>query len=249
MKNFKWKTAWIIGGSSGMGREAVKILDEGYVETYVSARSETPLDELCSQGKNTKKILLDVTDQSSVQNEIDRLVKRLGRLPDLIVINAAIYKPMNSDTLNSTEIRKIVDVNYLGVVHVMEALLKYSNCTEKCTVATVTSPSGWRGLPNSAGYGPTKAAAINLIEGLKSELQNSNMDLRLVNPGFIRTRLTELNDFKMPQLMEPDIAAQKMLDGLHGNKFDITFPNPFLFYLKIMRILPYKFYFWFTKRL
>lgn len=249
MKNLKWKTAWVIGGSTGMGREAVKILDQKNVETFVSARTEAPLAELCAQSKNVKMMVLDVTEQASVRNEVDKLVKRLGKLPDLIVINAAIYKPMNGDTLDSAEIKKMVEVNYLGVVHVIEALFKYKNCSEKCTVATVTSPSGWRGLPNSAGYGPSKAAAINFIEGLKSELKDSNLDLRLVNPGFIRTRLTAKNDFKMPQLMEPEFAAQKMLDGLSGNKFDITFPNPFLLYLKFLRILPYRLYFWITKRL
>lgn len=249
MKTYPWKTAWIIGGSTGFGAAAVNILDYKNIKTYVSARSEKALNKLCKSCKTAESIPLDITDKKAVILTVNNIVSRLGRLPDLIILNAAIYTPMNKDNFCADEIANIMNINYLGTANVVEALLKYKDSIEKTTIATVTSPSGWRGLPNSAGYGPSKAALINLIEGLKSELYQTNFDLRLVNPGFIKTQLTDKNDFKMPQLMEPEYAAEKMLAGLCTQKFDITFPNPFLFILKIIRILPYSIYFWLMKKI
>lgn len=249
MKKYPWKTVWVIGGSTGLGAATIRILDYKDIKTYVSARSAENLNKLCKNCKSAEAIPLDITNRKDVTLTVNNMVTRLGKLPELIILNAAIYTPMNSDSFNASEIANIMQTNYLGNVNVIESLLKYKDTKEKITIAIVTSPSGWRGLPNSAGYGPSKAALINLVEGLKAELYHSDFDLRLINPGFIKTQLTDKNDFKMPQLMEPEYAAKEMLSGLCTNKFDITFPNPFLFSLKILRILPYKIYFWLMKKI
>ncbi len=246
---FPWKSAWIIGASSGLGAETAKQLSVAGTKTIISARSHDKLDQLSATSENLLIAPLDITDQTAVDLTVDEIVTDLGKLPDLIILNAAIYTPMNNENFNVDEIQKMMNVNYMGTVNVINALLKHKCQNGKVTIAVVTSPSGWRGLPNSLGYAPTKAALINLVEGLKSELYESSLDFRLVNPGFIKTRLTAKNNFPMPQLMEAGDAAQRMLNGLRTQKFDITFPNPLLLKMKVLRLLPYSLYFKITKNL
>ncbi|HPF45636.1 MAG: SDR family NAD(P)-dependent oxidoreductase [Alphaproteobacteria bacterium] len=241
----KWKNAWVIGGSTGLGAALVRALAADDVLTYVSARNRETLMTL-SEEKPSSIIPypLDVTDQEDCARVVSNILNTNNGLPDLIILNAAVYSPMGVDNFNAAEISNMMNVNFLGIVNMISALLPHKNPERSVTIAAITSPSGWRGLPGGIGYGSSKAAVINLIESMKPELDGSGFDVRLVNPGFIKTRLTDKNKFKMPQLMRPDDAAARTLDGLSGTKFDISFPNPFLFYLKLLRILPYSLFFW-----
>jgi short-subunit dehydrogenase len=243
-----WKTAWIIGGSTGLGAEAVKQLDAQGIKTFVSARSTKGLDTLCNTLEHSTPLPLDITKRNEIDASINFIKRELSHLPDLIIINAAIYTPMGATDFDCTAITQMVNVNYLGAVNVFGALLSDRNFGKKVQIATVASPSGWRGLAGGVGYGPTKAALINLVEGLRAEIHASDFDLRIVNPGFIRTRLTDKNEFKMPQLMEADVAAGKMLKGLQSKAFDIQFPYPFIIILRLLRLLPDWLYFKLTQR-
>jgi short-subunit dehydrogenase len=107
-------------------------------------------------------------------------------------------------------------------------------------VAIMASVAGYRGLPKAASYGPTKAALINLAEILRTEFSGSGVDIRLVNPGFVSTRLTAKNDFSMPAIMTPEQAASRIIQGLEGTGFEIAFPRRFVAWLKIARVLPYR---------
>ncbi len=244
-----WKQAWIIGGSTGLGAAMVQELAHAGTEVVVSARNSERLTNFCNHFVNASALSLDITDQDECNQAVSMLLAKNEALPDLIILNAAIYTPMNARSLDPAECARMMDVNYQGVVNMLSALLSHKSDDKEVTVATVTSPSGWRGLPGGAGYGPTKAAVINLVESLKTEVEKQGLDLRLVNPGFIKTRLTDKNDFKMPQLMEPEYAAKKALKGLASGKFDTSFPNPFIFYLKLLRHLPYRMYFWIARKL
>ncbi|MCP5382744.1 MAG: SDR family NAD(P)-dependent oxidoreductase [Kordiimonadaceae bacterium] len=245
----KWKSAWVIGGSTGLGAALVRKLAVNDVLTYVSARNTEALEVLKEENPSIIPFPLDVTDPDSCVHQVTNVIKANNGLPDLIILNAAIYSPMGVAKFNAKEISKMMNVNFLGIVNMFSALLPHKKTEKQVTIAAITSPSGWRGLPGGIGYGSSKAAVINLIESMKGELDGSGFDLRLVNPGFIKTRLTDKNNFKMPQLMSPDAAAVKALDGLSGSKFDLCFPNPFLFYLKLLRILPYSIYFWLMKKI
>ncbi len=249
MNNYPWTSAWIVGGSSGLGAEVARQLADAGIDTIVSARSEEALKELCNESEKLSYLTLDISDQNACKQIVNHLVNRLGHLPDMILLNAAIYTPMGADDFDAKAIAGMMTVNYLGIANMVEALLPHKNDGKQVTIAGVASPSGWRGLPGGIGYGPTKAALINLFEGLKPELDGTDFDLRLVNPGFIKTRLTDKNDFDMPQLMEPDYAASKLLKGLASNRFDTAFPNPFVFILKMMSKLPYWLYFKLARRM
>lgn len=248
--NNLWKSAWVIGGSTGLGAELVKILTAAGIETYVSARDKDRLKVLCGQFSDAKSYPLDITDKAACIRAVDEINKIKNTLPDLIILNAAVYYPMDIENFNALEISDMMNVNFLGIANMFEALLPYRKSRGgNVTIATVTSPSGWRGLPGAIGYGSSKAAVINMMESMKPELDRCGFDLRVVNPGFIRTRLTEKNNFQMPQLMEPNEAAKLTLKGLSTKNFDTSFPNPFLYYLKLLRILPYILFFRLMKKI
>ncbi len=244
-----WNKAWIIGGSTGLGAALVRELAQTGTEVIVSARNAERLSLFCGDFFNATPLPLDVCKLSDCNQAVSMLVTKDKALPDLIILNAAIYTPMDANNLDPLECARMMSVNYQGVVNILSTLFSRKSEDKKVTVATVTSPSGWRGLPGGAGYGPSKAAVINLVESLKTEVEDKGFDLRLVNPGFIKTRLTDKNNFKMPQLMEPEFAAKKTLKGLASGKFDTSFPNPFIIYLKLLRHLPYSIYFWIARKL
>lgn len=248
MKN-DWQSAWIVGASSGFGRELALRLSRNRTITFVSARREDVLHELCDENSNMVPITLDVTNQEECAAALKEIVEQNDVLPDLIILNAAVYVPMNLDSFDVNLISNMNAVNYMGIVNMVSALSHYLPAKKLCTVVAVTSPSGWRGLPGGLGYGSSKAAVINLFESLKPEMDQQNVDLRLINPGFIRTRLTDKNEFEMPQLMTPEQAADFALKGLETDKFDISFPNPFILKLRLLKLLPNSLYFRLMKKI
>jgi short-subunit dehydrogenase len=140
-------------------------------------------------------------------------------------------------------------VNYLGVVNCLAALLPPLRQQGHGQVLINASLAGYRGLPNAAPYGATKAALINLAESLRNEMLDEGIRLRVVNPGFVRSSLTERNDFHMPFLIEPDEAAQAILRRLDDSGFEISFPRVFALQMKLLRLLPDRLYFWLIRRL
>ncbi len=243
MSNYPWSSAWVVGASTGLGGETAKQLSSNGVKTFISARTEDKLCELAQGNSFLVPKPLDITNLDEAKSRAEEIVRELGHLPDLIILNAAIYAPMDVGNFSPKDINDMMSVNYQGYVNMMSTLLPYRYSGRNSLVASVASPSGWRGLPGNLGYGPGKAALINLMESLKSELAGSSLDIRVINPGFIKTRLTAKNEFSMPQLMTPEFAATKMLKGLCTNKFDIAFPNPLIAKLRFLRLLPYSLYF------
>ena len=132
---------------------------------------------------------------------------------------------------------------------VLPAMLANKSTSAKKHIVIVSSVAGYSGLPRAAAYGSTKAALTNLAESLKHECNERNIDVTVVNPGFVKTPLTDLNDFPMPFIMELDDAAEAMYKGLASRKFEVTFPKRFTWLLKFMRILPYPIYFRLTRKL
>lgn len=244
-----WRSAWIIGASTGLGRELALKLAQAGTKTFISARSDKTLHSLERHNSNLMAVPLDVTDHSACENAVTSVFEENGSLPELIILNAAIYVPLKLENFDVEEISKMNKVNYMGVVHMIDALRNYWPVKSPTTLAAVTSPSGWRGLPGGLGYGSSKAAVINLFESIKPESEQQGVDLRLINPGFIKTRLTDQNDFEMPQLMTAEKAASRALDGLNSNKFNISFPNPFILKLRILNLLPDSVYFWIMRKI
>ena len=239
-----WKLVWITGASTGIGREVALQLAARGVTVAVSARSAEKLEGM---GENIKPYPLDVTDAAAVAKTIAQIEAELGPI-DLALMGAGAYAPIAMDQIKPELFASIMNVNYMGVVNAVAALVPIMRQRGRGHIAWIASVSGYRGLPKASAYGPTKAALINLAESLKPELGALGLTVSVVNPGFVETPMTKANDFPMPFLMKPEDAARRTIDGLAKGKFEVAYPTRFVAILKFTRLLPYAIYFWLIKR-
>jgi len=238
-----WKTAWITGASSGIGLELARLLDGKVTHLAVAARSQDKLSKLAAQCKNVVSYPLDVTDADAVVDSVGDIEAAAGPI-DLAVLNAGVWQLMDVAEHDLKAIRTGIEVNYMGVVHAINALLPGMLARGAGQIAIVASVAGYRGLPRSAAYGPTKAALINLAETLRTELAPRGITVSVVNPGFVDTPMTRDNPFPMPNIISAKDAAQSLLAGLERRKYEIIFPRAFVFAMKLLRLLPNAMYFW-----
>jgi NAD(P)-dependent dehydrogenase (short-subunit alcohol dehydrogenase family) len=243
-------TAWITGASSGIGRELALQLARRGTKVAASARNREALDALAAQAPPgaIRPVPLDVADRAAVAPALAAVTAALGGLPDLAVLNAGTYIPLSAGDFDAAKYRAQIEINLMGTVHCLEALMPPLMAAGRGHIAVVASVAGYRGLPTGAAYGATKAALINLCESLKFDLDRAGVKLQLVNPGFVKTPLTDKNQFRMPYLMPVDKAAARMIEGFASSRFEIAFPRRFALQLKFMRILPYRPYFWLAKK-
>jgi len=243
-----WRSAWITGASHGIGRALALELAAYGTQVAASARDDKRLLELQRSRSGITPYTLDVTDSAATAATVDTIEEAVGPL-DLAILSAGIYQPLPGGVGDPDLFRRHVEVNYLGVVNALMAVLPKMQQRETGQVAIMGSVAGYRGLPKAAPYGPTKAALINLAETLRLDLADSGVDIRLISPGFVATRLTAKNDFNMPAILTPDAAAGRILRGLASNSFEIVFPRRFTVWLKLGRVLPYWLWFPAARRL
>lgn len=237
------KLVWIVGASSGIGAEsALQMAAKGWT-VIASARSKDKLDALAQQQKNIHAVTCDVTDQDSVNSAFSKIQKEHG-LPGLVLLNAGTYFSDEEEHFTAAAFKKTFDVNVYGLAHCLEPVLKAFVERGSGHLALVASVAGFRGLPRSLSYGPTKAAMINMAEALYLTYKAQGIKVQVINPGFIKTPLTDKNDFKMPMLMPVDKAVAAMIRGLESNQFEIIFPWPFVVMKKLIDMLPNKAYLW-----
>jgi short-subunit dehydrogenase len=239
-----WKTAWVTGASAGIGKEISLQLAGRGVKVAATARSAGKLTAL---GAGIAPYPLDVADAAAMTQAASAIEAELGQI-DLALFVAGTYTQISIDRIEPADFACSMSVNYLGVVNGLAAILPKMLARGGGHLAWVASVAGYRGLPRAEAYGPTKAALINLAEALKPELGLRGVKLSLINPGFVDTRLTAKNAFKMPFLMKPEDAARLTIDGLAKDKFEIAYPWQLATMLKIGRILPYKLYFRLVKK-
>jgi len=235
------KKIWITGASSGIGKAlALKFAKENWL-VAISARREEILDQI-AQNENISSFPLDVTDDSNVQKCLSSILNKFNTL-DLCVFCSGAYDPKLEQEINKEQIRKIMEVNFFGVLNCIKAVEDHFKIKKKGQISIVSSVAAYRGLPNSSGYGPSKAALTNLTESLYFDFKKHNVKISLISPGFIKTQLTDQNTFNMPFIKTPEFAANKIYVGLiKNNSFEIHFPKELTLFLKILRILPYRIY-------
>jgi NAD(P)-dependent dehydrogenase (short-subunit alcohol dehydrogenase family) len=234
-----WKTAWITGASTGIGREMALQLAARGVKVAVSARSA---EKLASLGPSFMVVPLDVTDAAACQTAVDTIEAELGPI-DLAVLGAGTYTPVAIDKLDPGQFAHMMDTNYMGVVNCLAALAPRMMARGQGHLSWIASVAGYIGLPKAAAYGPTKAALINLGECLYPEMKLKGVRVSVINPGFVETPLTAQNDFEMPFLMKADEAARRSIEGLEAGRFEIAYPRRFVAILKTLRALPYPLFF------
>lgn len=245
------RTAWITGASSGIGRALSLRLARDGLTVAVTARSASALEALAAEAATTAaaggsgRIVPwpgDVTDAAVLQAAVEGIESSLGPL-DLALLNAGTHTPMSAADFSIATARTLMEVNYMGVVNGLAAVLPRFLARRGGRIAVVASVAGYRGLPTAAAYGPTKAALINLAESLKPDCDRAGVTLQVINPGFVATPLTDRNEFPMPDIIPADRAAEEIVRGLAGNRFEIAFPRRFVAMLKLARLLPYSLYF------
>ena len=239
------RVVWITGASSGIGRALAITLARRGDRVAVSARNEAKLIELVNETTSEGSIRsypLDITNADDCAAVVRSIQKDLGEI-DLAVLNAGTHHPIDAADFKAADLKSLVEINLLGTGNCLDPLLQQMIPARRGHIAVVASVAGYRGLPTSAYYGATKAAQINMAEALKFDLDRYQVKLQLVDPGFVKTPLTDKNEFSMPFLIDVETAASRMAGGFESSGFEITFPRRFTFMLKLMRALPYRLYF------
>ena len=243
--DWRGRRVWLIGASSGIGRAVAALLHAHGAQVCVSARQQARLDDFVREHPGSQALAFDVTNAQAVASAAQQ---RLADGPlDLVCYCAGHYRPMSADALDLPELLQHQRVNVSGALHVLAAvlpaLLDAARAGRTPHLSLVASVAGWRGLPQSLAYGPTKAALINLAENLFLDLRPKGVGVSLVNPGFVDTPLTAKNTFTMPALLTPEQAAQAIVRGWERGRFELHFPRRFTSVLKLMRCLPHRWYF------
>ena len=243
------KKIWITGASSGIGKElALKFSKEGW-QVAASARRENLLNELEKVNSNIYSFPLDVVDLESSKKIFNEIIGKLGGI-DLCVFSTGTYDPKKEREINLEQIQNTINVNFFGTLNCIKAVEKYFKEKKNGHISIVSSVAGYRGLPNSTGYGPSKAALTNLAESLYFDFKKYNVRVSLISPGFIKTPMTDKNKFKMPFIKSSEFAANKIYKGLINSKtFEITFPKQLTIIMKILRIIPYWKYLYLIEKL
>jgi len=242
--------AWITGASSGIGRAlALALAAEGWT-VAVSSRSADRLAALAAEAPagRVHPFAVDVTDLEAMSATARHIEAKLGPI-DHAVFNAGDYQPMAAAAFDARLFRRLMEVNYLGVVHGIAAVLGSMRSRGAGAIWVNASVAGYRGLPRAAPYGASKAALINLAESLQPELAALGIAIHVINPGFVRTALTAKNTFAMPFLIGPEQAARAIVKGMSRRGFEVTFPWTMAALMKLLRCLPYRVYFAVTRRM
>ena len=237
----KQKKIWITGASSGIGKAlAEKFALEGW-KVAVSARRKEILSEM-AKNENISSYPLDVTNQDQVSDTFAKIINNFESL-DLCVFSSGTYDPKLEQEINIKQNKFVMETNFFGVLYCIKSVEKYFKDKKDGHISIVSSVAAYRGLPNSSGYGPSKAALTNLSESLYFDFKKHNVRISLISPGFIKTPLTDKNEFPMPFIKTPEFAAEKMFNGLtKGKAFEIHFPKALTIFLKVLRVLPYRMY-------
>jgi short-subunit dehydrogenase len=241
-----WRTAWITGASSGIGEAVAIALARRGVKVAASARSADKLAALARAHAGIAPLPLDVLDLAAMQEAARSIAGTLGPI-DLALFSAGIWESMTVRSFSAAKSAHAMAVNFQGIANGIEAVLPGMLERGRGQIALVSSIAGYRGLPRALGYGPSKAALINLAEGMRNDLAARGIAISIVNPGYVATPLTAGNKFPMPFIVPVEVAARKIIRGLERRKFEIAFPWQLVALGKLGRLMPNRLYFWYAR--
>ena len=237
--SFAGKTYWLIGASEGLGRALALEMGKDGAALIVSARNEERLKALLREIPTGSRALpLDVADKEAVEAAIEEL----GDV-DGVIYAAGTYWPLSSQTWEPENVETMIQTNFLGAARCLGPIVKIFAGKNAGHIVIIGSLSGFRGLPKAIGYGASKAALMHLAENIHADLYRTNVKVQLINPGFIKTRLTDKNEFAMPFIISAGQAATKVKNAMASNRFQTNFPRLFSSVFLFFRILPSFLYF------
>lgn len=224
---------WIIGASEGLGRALADLMLADGAKVVVSARNQTKLAEFAATSPGLQALAMDVSDPAAVA----AAVAELGQV-DGVVYCVGLYDPMSALDWKPGSAEAMADGNYIGALRVLSHLMPGFVARNAGHIVLIGSLAGFRGLPGAIGYGSSKAALMHLGENLRVDLRGTGLRVQVANPGFIATRLTAKNSFRMPQLMTPETAAAHVMRLMRSKRFSSSFPAPFAWLFSVGRYLP-----------
>ena len=236
--------AWITGASTGIGAAvAARLVRDGWT-VVITARGAEKLQALANQYPGRMIAAPgDVTDAAAMKALVARVELETGRKIALAILNAGAWQEMGAGDFDFEAFRMQFEVNVIGTAACIDAVMKPMMARRSGQIAVVASVAGYRGLPPAVAYGATKAALIAMAESLRFDLTKSGVAMSVVNPGFVRTPMTDRNNFKMPFLLEPEDAAGRIVRGLATGRFEVAFPWQLVWPLKLIQILPSRLFF------
>jgi NADP-dependent 3-hydroxy acid dehydrogenase YdfG len=237
------KVIWITGASSGIGKAvAIKFAENGWI-VAASARRENLLNELKEINENMDPVPLDVTDIDKCQLIATNIINQFRNI-DICLFGTGMHDPKSEKKFNLEKVREIMEVNYFGTMNSINSIYDYFSEKKNGQISIISSVAGYRGLPAAGAYCASKAALTSFAESLNFDMQMKNVRVSLVSPGFIKTPMTDQNDFPMPMIKSPEFAANEIYKGLTVKRgFEIHFPKAFTYFLKFLQILPSGIYF------
>ncbi|NVK37763.1 MAG: SDR family NAD(P)-dependent oxidoreductase [Gammaproteobacteria bacterium] len=233
---------WIIGASTGIGLALAKAYAKQGRQVLISARSQEALESIAKTHENMTALALDMTQDSSVNKAMDFLEENNVVL-DKVIFNAGTCEYIDFYEVQCESIRRVMETNFFGVINVLHGLLPKLRAGQKQGVANpqlafMSSSVTYQALPRAGAYGASKAALRYFVETLRADLSHEGFDVRIISPGFVKTPLTDVNDFPMPFLLDADDAANRIIKGLASKTFDVHFPKRFTLVLKLIGLLP-----------
>lgn len=234
MRQFGGKRYWLIGGSEGLGLALAKKLSGAGAKIILSGRDEARLQAALAELPGLGEVVVvDVTSDASIA----AAVETIGDV-DGIVFNPGVYWPMTAQEWDRAKVDTMIDTNLGGLVRLLSAVLPGMIARDRGHLVVTGSVAGFRGLPGAIGYAASKAGLVGLTESLYADLRGTGVDIQLVNPGFVRTRMTAKNKFRMPFLMEPDEAARRIFEHMCSDNFRLNFPTAFSLFFRLSQLLP-----------
>ncbi|WP_417605124.1 SDR family NAD(P)-dependent oxidoreductase [Primorskyibacter flagellatus] len=239
MRDWAGKRYWIIGASEGLGRALAFKMSEAGADLILSGRREEPLRKLAAELPGVAQVqVMDVADQTSV----DAAVETIGLIDGLVFL-AGVYWPMDAKEWDHDHGIAMADVNFTGQFRVLGRVVPQMVDRGAGHIVLTASLSAFRGLPGAIGYSASKAGILALAESMRCDLHKTGVEVQVTNPGFIRTRLTDKNDFDMPFLMEPDEAADQVFAHMNSRAFKRSFPRLFSIVFRGRQLMPDWLYF------
>ena len=237
------KVIWITGASSGIGRAlAIKFAKQGW-QVAISARRENLLKELSQNYSNIHSFPLDVTDSEMCKIVFKQITEKFNNI-EICVFGAGIHDPKSEKKFNLEKIKEIMSVNYFGTINSINSIYTYFKEKKNGQISIISSVAGYRGLPAAGAYCASKSALSSFTESLYFDMRRFNVKVSLINPGFIKTPMTDQNDFPMPLIKSVEFAANQIFVGLtKKNSFEIHFPKSFTYLMKLIQLLPNWMYF------
>jgi NAD(P)-dependent dehydrogenase (short-subunit alcohol dehydrogenase family) len=233
------RRAWLVGASQGMGRELAALLAGRGWQLHLSARSREALSEF-AETIGAHPVAFDATDPAATLEAAKAVFSE--QPPELVIMNVGDYRPMPVAHFDPDLFYALNRTNYLAAVNLLAAVIPLMRPHGGQILLNV-SAAAYRGLPQAAPYSAPKAATLHMAEALRPELLREGIALRVINPGFVHSRLTAKNPFPMPFILPGDEAARRIAEAIDSDRFEITFPRRLTWTLKLLRCLPYSLYF------